>query len=177
MKFKNFLESIEMDSDIANSLATIKNELATFTPDELEEFGEWLNTEIYDDEENYDDIYDYDSIIELISSLDSEDLDYVAYMLTDDDIDIDDDIDDNDDIDESIKVRFSAKQRNKKKNKKFSLSKAKFRAGAAKRKKENRMNKISRKKAYRKNKVKLKKYNKSYNAAVKKGQHIKKIRR
>ena len=123
MKFKNFLESIEMDSDIVNSLATIKNELALFTPDELEEFGEWLNTEIYDDEENYDDIYDYDSIIELISSLDSEDLDYVAYMLTDDDTDDSDkdhystvggnDKNSIDNIEEGISVRFSAKQKNK----------------------------------------------------------------
>jgi len=195
MKFKQFLrEEFEGDNEtitkgietIESPLSKIKTILSTMDSHELNEFGFWLYNEVFDDDniedddddddniedddddDDDDDDFDYDEIVELITSLDSEDLSYVLYMLEDDE--------DDEEIDE-VAVKFLAKNRNHKKNKKFTLSKAKFRAGKAARKKENRKNKIQRKKNYRRNKIKIKKYQKSYNAAVKSGKHIKKVRR
>lgn len=179
MKFKKFI--VEEENDITNALSLISKELALYTSEELKDFGEWLEDEIGldSDEEEFEN-YNFDTIIEIISNLNSEDLDYIQYMMKDADAD-DENYDHyasvDDSVDEGVSVKFKAKDRNKKKNKKFTLSKAKFRAGKANRKKDNRKNKAKKKKAYRKNKVKLKKYNKSYNAAVKSGKHNKKVRR
>jgi hypothetical protein len=176
MKFKNFLTEIESEdaNDIVDSLSIIKKELAQMDQEELTDFGDWLVDEIADTEDDYDDdLYTLDSIMEIINQLTSEDLQYVVYMLGD----VDDDEDEVDHYDSVEEAKFKAKNRNRKKNKKFSLSKAQFRAGKAARAKKNRQTRGARKKNYRKNKVKLKKYNKSYNKAVKSGQHIKKIRR
>jgi hypothetical protein len=177
MRFKNFLTEIEAEdaNDIIDGLSIIKKELAQMDPEELEDFIDWLLDEMADEDDDVydnDDIYTLDNVMGLINQLSSEDLRYVVYMLGE----VDEEDLDYDEVDESISVRFTSKQKNRKKNKRFSLSKAQFRAGKAARAKKNRQNKSVRKKNYRKNKVKLKKYNKSYNKALKTG-HNKKIRR
>ena len=218
MKFKNYLNEIEDDSnvDIADPLSKIKIILSSMSDDELNEFGEWLEDNIdseekdmdidtlsLDDQDDLDDIDDIDNdaveefslndIIEIIQSLPSNDLEYVLYMLQDqvDQVDVDNAVPDttinNESIsahleklfsgilDEQVVARFKAANRNHAK-KRFQLSRSKLRAGKAKRKIDNIKNRAKRKAYYRKNKVKLKKYDKSYNNAVKSGQHKKKIR-
>jgi len=184
MKFRQYLKEIEDESgyDLPTALSDIQKRVAELEPEELIDFGEWLEDEMGDeyDEEEFGELNDYNSIIAVINEFDADDLQYILYMMDDDD---DDDIDvagidsDDDDIDESVSIKFKAKNRNRKKTKRFTLNKAQFRAQKANRKKANRENRADRKKNYRKNKVKLKKYDKSYNAAVKSGKHFKKIRR
>lgn len=168
MKFKNFIQEME-DNIIVDPLSVIKKSLAEMSPEELDDFGVWLIDELFDNIEEEDEL-DYDSIIELIQDLTSEDLEYIVHMLDYDEYDDDNNFD-------VSEAKFKAKNRNKKKTKRFQKSKAQFRAGKAKRKKANRANKADRKKYYRANKNKIKKYSKSYNKAVKSGKHNKKIRR
>ena len=187
MKFKVFLTELENDdSDITDALTVIKNELALYSPEELEDFGEWLQDSLdidFDDDDDDDDEddseLDYNDIIEIISELDDDDLNYVMYMMEPAENNGEYDPSGNplSDIDEGVSRRFKAKNRNKSRTKRFTLSKAKFRAGKANRKKDNRKNKVKRKMYYRKNKIKIKKYDKSYSDAVKSGKHFKKIRR
>jgi len=137
--------------------------------------------------------YSLDDIITMIQSLSSNDLDYILYMLQDvvDPVDVDNAVPDTTINNESLKklenslrgilneqvtARFKAANRNHAK-KRFQLTKSQFKAGKAKRKLNNIKNRAKRKMYYRKNKAKIKKYIKSYDNAVNKGQHIKKIRR
>lgn len=167
MTFRELLEN-----DIIN-IKDIELILTQMSSDEINEFGEWLYSEIFEDED-FDEDFDIDEVMELLNNIPQEDLEYVYFMLQDI---VEDDIEDfdNGDVVEDIS-RFTAKNMNKAK-KKFSLTKSQLRAQKAKRKKDNRKNKAARKANYRKNKVKIKRYNKAYNKAVKTGKHKKKIRR
>jgi len=104
MKFKDFINEMEgvaeTDPNVESPLSKIKVILNTMNKYEINDFGEWLYDSIYD--EDYDDLDDddfddenaftLDEVIELVSSLDSEDLNYVydvlknSYDLDDDDI-------------------------------------------------------------------------------------------
>jgi len=133
MKFKQFVTEIEAENenDIIDSLSVIKKELAQYTPEELIDFGYWLHDELFDDNDEEEFVYlDYDGIIELISELTSEDLEYVVYMMDSDSEEGSDEIDhyaNTDSVEEGVK--FKAKNRNKIKTKRFTVSKAQFRAG------------------------------------------------
>ena len=125
MKFKSFLKEMEgvpeQDPNVQNILADVKKIIHTMDDEELDDFGSWLYTSIYDENYNSDDYveFDLDEVIEMVTSLESEDLKYVydsllnAEELDDDDIaymgaghtekDYDDgdyDYDDYDDMDE-----------------------------------------------------------------------------
>ena len=199
MKFKEFLLAEE---EVRNLSKEIKIIISQLSAEDLNDFGIWLYDEIFDedgdgvDDEGYsvydmEDTFDTEEIYEIIDNLDPEDLEYVLYMLEepgeeDDEEDFDDTNDtdnledsdeDPEDLDERVSARFKVKSRNRKKNKRFTLSKAKFRAGKAARKKAARLNRAKRRMNYRKNRIKIKKYGSSYRNTVKAGKHIKKIRR
>jgi len=206
MKFKNFLQEIKAlgASEIVTSLSVIQRNLAEMTPEELDEFGEWLENEL--DPDDYDIEIDgpldnFNSIISVINDLDSEDLDYINYMMgdaNDDDSNVTDSDNNGNDVSvaalqtnmepgdvaaaqgkvtEVVSRKFKTKNFNKRKTKRFQLSKAEFRAKRAQRKRDNRKNRMEHKAYYRKNKIKLKKYNQSYRKAIKTGKTFAKIRR
>ena len=203
MKFKKFVMEIKSQGsvELSTSLSDIERELGQYNPDELADFGEWLEDELDDDYDVEEDgvLDNYNSIISVINQLDADDLDYILYMMQpastdldpngvvepDGNIDPDVEYDPNgeltynngSEIGEGVAIKFKAKNFNKIKTKRFTLSKAKFRAQKAARKKDNRANRAARRQNYRKNKIKIKKYEKSYNAAIKAGKHFKKIRR
>lgn len=208
MKFKKYLSEME-DNITVPVLKQIQDIIGTMSDDTIYDFKDWLYNAL-DDDGDFDDDADFDGdndsdgdegididdksnhdediesvkaeLIELIGSLKSEDLNYILYMIQDEDEDDDIDthyvnnIDDND-VQERMAARFKAGNRNKKKNLRFQKTKAEFRAGKAARKRDNRKNKAKNRAKYRKNKVRIKKYQKSYKDAVKSGKHFKKIRR
>lgn len=173
-KFKTFLTESDVKSQIISEIDKLSDE-------ELHEFGEWLYDQAFgEDDTEYEGSEDFDKeeVLDILESIEDEDLDYVLYMLEEEEFSEDDEDDEDDDeLEERVSTRMISKDRNKKKNKRFSLSKSKFRAGKSKRKKAARASKIDRKKYYRKNKARIKKYNKSYSKAVASGRHKKKIRR
>jgi len=104
MKFKKFINEMEgvseIDPNVESPLSKIKVILNTMNKYEINNFGEWLYDSIYDedfddlDDDDYDEdnAFTLDEVIELVSSLDSDDLNYVyntlvnSYGLDDDDI-------------------------------------------------------------------------------------------
>lgn len=182
-KFKEFLtessQEVQLQESVKEDIISI---LSTMNDTEINDFGEFMYDEIFNmDEDEYvtADDFTLEEIIEVLGTLDSDDLDYIYYMLTDEDedeIDLSPHTANNANISEAMARVMKAKNRNKKKRKKFQSTKAEFRRGKAARKKEARMDKVQRKKHYRQNKMRIKKYQASYKSAVKSGKHIKKIR-
>ena len=104
MKFKDFYESTQtgdVQTGTKSKISQIITTVQSMDDDEFENFAEWLY-HLVTGKDDYD--FDRDEIIELINDLDSESLDYVYYVLSDeyeddedDDIDNDDYLDDDDD--------------------------------------------------------------------------------
>lgn len=170
MKFKNFM--LESTKDNISAI------LSDMSPEEINEFGEWLydeylgysedNTESEEDDTAED--ITIDEINELLADLDDDDLAYILTMLEDEEFS-------EEELDEGVSRTLKAKNRNRTARKKFQKSKSDLRKDKTKRKKANRMNKASRKRYYRANKSKIKSYAKSRRKAISAGKHKVKIRR
>jgi len=179
MKFKKFLETLSED-DVIDYISEIQKVISLMDPEDLDDFSNWLVAEINGEYDDFETLTK-DEIMEIITSLSDEDLEYVYDMVqTDDDFDHADinieKPDDKEEVYEGVSRRLTKKKANKKKNLKFKKTAAQLRAGLAARKKENRLNKAKRKKYQRKNKVSLRKYAKSRASLIKKGAHVVKKR-
>ncbi len=175
MNFKKFLLEGVKESIII--------ELNELTAAELQEFGEWLYVEFfeegeYEEGDGAEEPITKEEIIELLGEMSAEDLDYIYDMIADtEESEEDSHTDDNKNIEEGISRRMKAKNRNKKKRKFMGISKADMRRTKVARKKEARKTKVKRHREYMATRVKKLAYSKSRNAAIKKGSHKVKLRR
>ena len=176
-KFKNFNDFIaeEEDSDFLQFDEVqflVYQKLEELTEDELDELGYYIYTEYYDDVEDADDLsFGREDIDCMISELGeySEDLfDDLFEILFEEDPE-------SFDFTEAVGGRFLAKNRQKRKNRRFKNRKtvAQKRREKILNKVKNRKNRAQRRRYYRKNKQKIASYLKSYNQEVKSGRHIK----
>jgi len=168
MRFLDFREELLLTEAQKEDIISILN---TMTPPEISEFGEFIYDSITDDYIEYEDEITKEEVIELLGELSSDELDYLLYMMEEEDA-----TNTSEEMDEKVSRKMKASNRNKG-IKRFSKSRAEFRKEKAARKIENRKNKVQKKKYRLKNKVNIKKYAKSYSDAVKSGKHKKKIRR
>lgn len=177
MKFKKFLLEGVRENIIV--------ELNEMSDAEIHEFGEWIYSEFYDMDE--DDVEEgasenitKEEIIELLGDMTQDDLEYIYHMASDEE-DEEDEVDshthDNENIEEGVARRMAAKNRNKKKRKFMSNSKADMRRTKVARKKNARQSRAKRKRDYRKNKVKKLAYAASRKKAIDSGKHKVKLRR
>lgn len=176
-KFKNFNDFIaeEEDSDFLQFDEVqflVYQKLEELTEDELDELGYYIYTEYYDDCEDADDLTfgreDIDCMIAELGEYSEDLFDDLYEMLFEEDPETFD-------ITEAVGRRFLAKNRKRKKNRRFKNGKtvAQKRREKILNKVKNRKTRAQRKRYYRKNKQKIASYMKSYNQAVKSGQQIK----
>lgn len=187
--FKKFL--MEEDTIDINTLSSeellqiIEDELADMDEDEIFAFGYVLYYEFFEDEENPDDNYDdfeIEDVKTMIRMLGAEYyIDIIDLLLPDEEEDGFDwdsiEIDSEEAVDEAVGRIMKRKNFNRKKRKFFKKTKADLRKGISARRKANRLNKSKRKKFYRINKKRIASYQKSRAVAIKKGRHMKKVRR
>lgn len=187
--FKKFL--MEEDTIDVNTLSSeellqiIEDELADMDEDEIFAFGYVLYYEFFEDEENPDDNYDdfeIEDVKTMIRMLGAEYyIDIIDLLLPDEEEDGFDwdsiEIDSEEAVDEAVGRIMKRKNFNRKKRKFFKKTKADLRKGLSARRKANRLNKSKRKKFYRINKKRIASYQKSRTTAIKKGRHMKKVRR
>jgi hypothetical protein len=192
-KFKDFLIEQEdneevVDLDALSSVELLKiinDELSQMDEEEISLFGYVLYNEFFDDEETAEDNYDdftLEDVQAMIAELGAEFYADVADLLLPDEDSEDDTEDeyedeDEDGINEVVGRVMKRKNMNRKKRKFFKKTKAELRKGLAARRKANRLNKAKRKKYFRVNKKRIAMYKKSRATAIKKGRHIKKVRR
>lgn len=180
--FKNFLNEQEDE----NLFKEIHDIVATLGEDELNEFGYYLYSEFFDEEEGEeeetpeDDEFTIDDVMEMIAELGPEFYGEILDMLDFEEDDIEshhggEDIDN--DIQEGVSRIMRQKNFNRKKRKFMSNTKADMRRTKAKRKMAARQNRAKRKRYYRANKKKISAYQKSRNTAISKGKHKVKLRR
>lgn len=189
--FKNFLLE-EEDEDLTPEelLQLINDELAEMDEDEIFAFAYALYYTFFDEEESAEDDYvDFtiEDVNDMIAALGEEYyIDVLDLLLPDeeedgfdwDSIDLDgDEIGDEFNTNEAVSRVMKRKNFNRKKRKFFKKTKAQLRKGLAARKKANRMNRTKKKRYFRVNKKRIQNYQKSRSAAIKKGRHIKKVRR
>jgi len=193
--FKTFLQENSDDTkNIASDddLAQIQKIINTMEPDELDEFGEFLYDEFFDKDEDGDAdemFFGADDIMDMINDLGPEMfpdiLDMLSEVPDDNDLENDDgEIPDEDvnaqefnGVSERVSRIMLSKNRNRKKRKYMTISKAKFKQTVSARKRKNRLNKNKVKRYYRANKAKIKAYQKSRALAIKSGKHIVKLRK
>lgn len=183
--FKNFLQ--EEEDEVLNPeelLQQINDELAEMDEDEIYAFAYVLYYEFFEDEESTEDNYvdfDIEDVKAMIAEIGEENYEVILDLLLPDEEEDGFDWDsielDSEEIDEAVARVMKRKNFNRKKRRFFKKTKADLRKGLAKRRKQNRLTKTKRKRYFRANKVKLKLYKKSRSAAIKKGRHIKKVRR
>ncbi len=183
-KFKDFLseqseDDIVVDLDTLSSVELLKiinDELSQMDEEEINLFGYVLYNEFFDDEETAEDDYEdftLEDVQAMIAELGAEFYaDIADLLLPDEESD-----DEEEDIDEAVGRIMKRKNMNRKKRKFFKKTKAELRKGLAARRKANRLNKAKRKKYFRVNKKRIAMYQKSRATAIKKGRHIKKVRR
>lgn len=172
--FKDFLKEEEendfLQFDEVQFL--VYQKLDELSEEELDELGYYIYTEYYDDVEDADDLsFGREDIDCMISELGeySEDLfDDLFEILFEEDPE-------SFDITEAVGRRFLAKNRQKRKNRRFKNGKtvAQKRREKVLNKVKNRKTRAQRKRYYRKNKQKIASYMKTYSQAVKTGRHIK----
>lgn len=176
-KFKNFNDFIaeEEDSDFLQFDEVqflVYQKLEELTEEELDELGYYIYTEYYEDCEDADDLTfgreDIDCMIAELGEYSEDLFDDLYEMLFEEDPETFD-------ITEAVGRRFLAKNRKRKKNRRFKNGKtvAQKRREKILNKVKNRKNRAQRKRYYRKNKQKIASYMKSYSQAVKSGKHIK----
>jgi hypothetical protein len=186
--FKNFLQEEDGSEEIPVNpeelLQSINDELAEMDEDEIYAFAYVLYYEFFEDEANTEDDYvdfDIEDVKAMIAEIGPEYYDVILDLLLPDEeedgfdwdsVDIDDE-----EMDEAVSRVMKRKNFNRKKRRFFKKTKAELRKGLAKRRKQNRLTKTKKKRYFRANKVKIKLYKKSRSAAIKKGRHIKKVRR
>ena len=188
MKFKNYLNEKQLIENCKSDIITIISKMDEY---DVSKFGEWLYDTFFEDSEvDFDDDYEDDEdddfskeeVIELLSYLDEEQLQYAKDMLEFDDSEDDETNIDNigeselGELAESIGT-FTSKNKNKKKRKFMKNSKAFMRKTKVKRQQLNRMTKVKRKRYARKGKAKKARNAKLRNKAIKNGTHIVKKRR
>ena len=192
-KFKDFLseqseDDIVVDLDTLSSVELLKiinDELSQMDEEEINLFGYVLYNEFFDDEETAEDDYEDFTLVDvqaMIAELGAEFYADIADLLlpdeeSDDEEEDDEEDIDEEDIDEAVGRIMKRKNMNRKKRKFFKKTKAELRKGLAARRKANRLNKAKRKKYFRVNKKRIAMYQKSRATAIKKGRHIKKVRR
>ena len=190
-KFKDFLieqseDDIVVDLDTLSSvelLQIINDELSQMDEEEINLFGYVLYNEFFDDAETAEDDYEdftIEDVQAMIAELGAEFYADIADLLLPDEESDDEEMDDDeetDGIDEAVARVMKRKNMNRKKRKFFKKTKAELRKGLAARRKANRLNKAKRKKYFRVNKKRIELYKKSRATAIKKGRHIKKVRR
>lgn len=176
MKFKQFL--------LEGSKEDIITILSDMSEDDFKAFTDWLFNDFFGEGDEIDVDIESDEpitieeITEILDDMSSEELDFILMVLSEsDDEDEDEEESEDDEMSEAMGRIMKAANRNKKKRKKFTHSKAWLRRTKAKRKQQARMNRAERKKYYRANKVRASAYMKSYRSAVGSGKHFKKIRR
>lgn len=193
-KFKDFLseqseDDIVVDLDTLSSVELLKiinDELSQMDEEEINLFGYVLYNEFFDDEETAEDDYEdftLEDVQAMIAELGAEFYADIADLLLpdeesdDEESDDEEEDDEEEDIDEAVGRIMKRKNMNRKKRKFFKKTKAELRKGLAARRKANRLNKAKRKKYFRVNKKRIAMYQKSRATAIKKGRHIKKVRR
>lgn len=173
---ENSIDDVSI-SDIINCIMDIvSNEL---TPEEVDEFGDWLYNEYFEDNDSDTDIFEIDDIQQMLNDISRLDdaiciLDDILGSLTLDEFD-DDSI--NEALLESVTPYMKASNRNLKKRKFMANSKMYMLRTKQKRKRENLLTKPKRHREYLVNKAKVKKYQASRNTSIKKHLHIVKLRK
>jgi hypothetical protein len=190
-KFKDFLkesdeETIDLDTLSPEALLQVINdELADMNEDEIYAFAYVLYYEFFDEEESLEDDYT-DFTIEDVQTMIAElgpdyYIDILDLLLPDENEDGFDwdsiEMDDEGEANEAVGRIMKRKNFNRKKRKFFKKTKADLRKGLSARRKANRLNKAKRKKYFRVNKKRIQAYQKSRSTAIKKGRHMKKVRR
>lgn len=162
--FKRFVE--DFDIELTTKTSEIIQIVDQMDSDELEDFGQWLYAEIYDEDSEE---FTKEEVIEMVNELDSESLDYVLYMLSndfedDEDFEADDVKDDDVEDDEDDEKYFEKCLDEKRffKIKKSALNRAK-KINVAQRRKDKKAAKLN----YRKHRAKIKLQNKKYAKKVK----------
>jgi hypothetical protein len=188
-KFKEFLieqddeEIVDLDSLSSEELFQIINdELSQMDEEEINLFGYVLYNEFFDDADTEEDDYDdftLEDVQAMIAELGVEFYVDIADLLLPDEDSDDEESDDEiyDGVDEAVSRVMKRKNMNRKKRKFFKKTKAELRKGLAARRKANRLNKAKRRKYFRVNKKRIEMYKKSRATAIRKGRHIKKVRR
>ncbi len=188
--FKKFLleEEDTVDLDTLSSeelLQLINDELADMSEDEIYAFAYVLYYEFFDSEETSEDDYNdftIEDVNAMVGALGAEYyIDILDLLLpdeTEDGFDWDSiELDGDDETNEAVARIMKRKNFNRKKRKFFKKTKSELRRGLSARRKANRLNRSKRKRFYRVNKVRIASYQKSRATAIKKGRHIKKVRR
>lgn len=159
-------------ADSSEILDMINKELSEMDEDEIEEFGYVLYYEFFDDEETDADDYSDFTLADVQLMIDE-----LGEEMYEEILDLLDELDEDEELDEAVSRRLKTGNRNRKKRKFMSTSKAELRRGKQKRKIQLRRTKQDRKRYYRKNKNKIKQYQQSRADAIKKGTHKVKVRR
>lgn len=154
----------------------VSNEL---TPEEVDEFGDWLYNEYFEDNDSDTAIFEVTDIQQMLNDIAQSDdaiciLDDILGALTLDEFN-DDSI--NESLLESVTPYMKASNRNLKKRKFMANSKMYMLRTKQKRKRENLLSKPKRHRQYLVNKAKIKRYQASRNTAIKKHLHIVKLRK
>lgn len=174
--YENSIDDVSIQDMVDCIVDIVTTEL---TPEETDEFGVWLYTTYFDDNDNDNDIFELEDIKQMLSVLSvTEDaiyiLDDILGALTLDEFD-DDSI--NEALLESVTSYMKAPNRNLKKRKFMANSKMYLFRTKQKRKKENLLSKPKRHREYLINKKRISDYQKSRSTAIKKHLHIVKLRR
>jgi len=174
ISFKDFL----FEDDI---LASINALLSELSDDEIDEFGYVIYYEFFDtEEENPDEfeVFALSDVQEMLSALDPETLEIILELLQEEQDDPETPEDESEyEVQEGVNRRMLSANRNRKRRKFMSNSRATMRRTAAARKRKNRQTRQARKRYYRANKQKISAYQKSRREAIKSGKHFVKKRR
>ena len=188
LTFKQFLESFEDDLPDSEIIEYTKNILETLDDDTIDTIGWLLYTRSYIPEESPEDlIFKLEDVKYMLNDLSPEEQEdaylYIFDRLYDDSgvrFEVPQDDLENEpaepDINEAHTRLLKITKRNRNKNAHFAnmMTKGKARAKKQANKKIASLKRAERRKYARANVVAIKAYNKSYNAAVKAGKHIKK---
>ena len=188
LTFKQFLESFEDDLPDSEIIEYTKNILETLDDDTIDTIGWLLYTRYYIPEESPEDlIFKLEDVKYMLNDLSPEEQEdaylYIFDRLYDDSevrFEVPQDGLENEpaepDINEAHARLLKITKRNRNKNAHFAnmMTKGQARAKKQANKKIARLKRAERRKYARANVVAIKAYNKSYNAAIKAGKHIKK---
>jgi len=160
MKFKQFILEMEgNDPDmISNNKKNIIDVLNQMDDDEIDDFGYWIYTNLYDDGQENEGVFNKNEVIEMLNMLDADDLDYIWDYMNDED-DIVDNVDTHTALDVTEKKFF--------KKKKIQLDREKKQDRAARRKAKKQ-----RHKDYKKHKAQIKIKHKKYLRKVKRNPNL-----
>lgn len=173
---ENSIDDVSINDIINCIMDIVSNEL---TYEEVDEFGDWLYNEYFEDNDSDTDIFEITDIQQMLNDIVQSDdaiciLDDILGSLTLDEFN-DDSI--NEALLESVTPYMKASNRNLKKRKFMANSKMYMLRTKQKRKRENLLSKPKRRREYLINKTKIKKYQASRNTAIKKHLHIVKLRK